>query len=68
MTRPGTQTEVANEFGVDRSMISRMIKEKDPRIQYTPGGKLDVDGTVDVLRRTDFGKPGKSIPARSGAA
>jgi len=52
----GKQSDIVKEFGVSRNAISLLVKAKDYRIRYTPGGKIDVDATVEALRKSGFGK------------
>ena len=52
--KPGKQTDVAKEFGVSRTAIYNLVKDKDYRIQFTPSGKIDIDGTIEALRKSGF--------------
>lgn len=59
--KPGTQADIVREFGCSRTAISKLVKAKDYRIIYTPGGKIDVDATVKALKTSGFGGHGQKI-------
>ena len=65
--KPGTQADIVREFGCSRNAISLLVKAKDYRIIKTPGGKIDVDSTVEALRKSGFGKRSDMIKRKKKA-
>lgn len=59
--KPGTQADIVREFGCSRTAISKLVKAKDYRIIYTPGGKIEVTATVKALKDSGFGKRSKKL-------
>ena len=64
--KPGKQSDIVKEFGVSRNAISLLVKAKDYRIIKTPGGKIDIDATVEALRKSGFGKRSELIKRKKG--
>jgi hypothetical protein len=60
--KPGNQTDLRlyleSEYKivVTKQIISKLVKEKDYRLRFTPGGKILIEETAKILSDSGFGK------------
>jgi hypothetical protein len=70
--KPGNQTDLRlyleSEYRiiVTKQAISKLVKEKDYRLRFTPGGKILIEETAKILSDSGFGERAAVVRRNNG--